>query len=122
MSKKEKINPTKSSTKKQYSYAAHNKKIAKMRSEEWQKKLSEGRFKTMTNPSKLRSARIARGMNQLSLIRGTDIKSISSYSRVEKAMQPVSKELANILANRLKKNIGDIFIMHKDKKSFIAKF
>lgn len=112
----------KTSTKKQHNYAAHNKKVASLRSKSWQKNLSEGRFKVMLNPSKIRSMRLLRKMNQDTMIQGTPIKSISSYSRIEKAMQPVSKELAQILATRLKVNIGDIFTTHKDKKLLIAKF
>lgn len=122
MSKKETKNLSKTPTKKQHNYASHNKKIAKLRSDEWQKNLSIGRFKAMSNPSKLRQARLNKGMNQQKLITSTPINSISSYSRIEKGIQSISKDLAKTLATRVGCSIGDIFTMHKDKKSFIAKF
>lgn len=90
-----------SNKKSSFSFNSHNKKVAKKRSPEWQKKLIEGKHRAKFSPTKLREIRLKKGLSQKEMLEGTNVRSLSTYGQIEMANVNVKKERAEQIAKKL---------------------
>ncbi len=99
-----------------------NKKVAKNRGIEWNKKLVQGRLEARINPTIMRIFRVEKGLSQTKLASELGM-TYATYGAIEAGKRAVKKEIADKISSVLVGPKGDrkIFKAVGDKKSrFLA--
>lgn len=98
---------------KDFDFNAHNKKVASSRGEAWRKKLAKGKLEALRNPSQLRVIRAEKGLSQQDMIKGTSVKSVAAFARIEKGSRTIDPKLASEIAKKLKSPVNSLFKQSK---------
>lgn len=80
---------------------ARNKKVASLRGDSWKKNLKKGWLDSQMHPTKLKLARVSRGLSQTDAAKVANL-SLSTYGGIERGKRPVSKKTIDLLAKSLK--------------------
>jgi len=85
-----------------------NKKVAKVRGEQWRKKLIQGKKDALVAPTKLKIARANRGVSQRQLASIIDV-SLATYGGIERGKRSLSQKAASSIATHLKMSQTKLF-------------
>ncbi len=96
-----------------------NAKVAKKRGSAWRSKLISGRLDAAINPTRLRLARIKKGVSQAEVAKTLGVPT-STYGSIERGHLTVAKKKAVKIAIILKKAMTDLF-NYKEKDVLVAK-
>lgn len=81
---------------------ARNQKVASVRGEEWKKNLKKGWLESQMSPTRLKIARVERGLSQTELAVRAGV-SLSTFGGVERGIRATSKKVVDILQRTLSK-------------------
>lgn len=99
-----------------------NQKVAQNRGKDWKKKLLTGRLQAQTNPTRLKLARVKKGLSQGSVAKEIGV-TYATYGAIENAHRPVSEERAKKIAQQLGVSFSGAFLekIVKGDLKYIAK-
>jgi DNA-binding XRE family transcriptional regulator len=99
-----------------------NRKIAKVRSAAWKRKLVEGRQDSLLNPSIMKKLRLAKGQPQEKFADALNV-SMTTFAAIERGRRAALPATATKIAQLYKKKVGDLFdAWSEDSSKYIAKF
>lgn len=99
---------------------AGNRKVAKNRGYNWEKKLIEGRIEAELHPTKLKLIRIKKLASQEKVAQNLGI-SLATYGAIERARRLASQKTASKIASFLNIPINVIFVRNKAGKCIAIK-
>lgn len=99
-----------------------NQKVAQNRGKDWKKKLLTGRLEAQKNPTKLKLARVKRGLSQGIVAQEIGV-TYATYGAIENAHRPVTEERAKRIAQQLGVSFSNAFAekLVKGEPKYIAK-
>lgn len=97
-----------------------NSKIVKSRGDSWKRKLSEGRLDAEMNPTKLKVARVSKGMSQEEAAKRFKLSN-STYGGIERGLRLLSKARAEVISKNFGKPMKALFDLKTDAKYIAIK-
>jgi transcriptional regulator with XRE-family HTH domain len=102
--------------KRKFDYGKHNKKIAKLRGENWQKALVKAKFDAVQKPSLMKLRRVKMGLSQKNLLSNCPaIGSITALRKIENAEHKASYDKAFQISKALKCKLSELFVLKGNK-------
>ena len=99
---------------------AWNDKIIQNRGSDWKKKLSAGKLDSQMNPTKLKIARVAKGLSQEEAAKRFSLSN-STYGSIERGLRLLSKPRAELIAKNFGKPLKALFDLKTEKKYIATK-
>jgi DNA-binding XRE family transcriptional regulator len=91
-----------------------NRKVAKNRGYNWNKKLIEGRIDAELHPTKLKLGRVRRLVSQQKIAQNLGI-SLATYGAIERSRRATSQKTASTICELLKFSLAEIFRNNQGK-------
>lgn len=115
-----KLNPAKklNELNEQRDWVSFNKKVARLRGDEWKKKIKLATIKP--DDSVLKMERIHQNISQRDMARRVGLRHKTSYARIEKRIYPAKPRVAKKIANILNTKVNNLFQKEPYKEKYYA--